>query len=162
LSIWGNGSLTNLDGISDITTIGGELYIGSNNNLTNCCGIKHLLSDSGAIGGSIYINDNPSECSSEYEILDAECGSTNILNKPFGKMDFSIQPNPTSGLMEISFSKNVKAAIEVKEITGKSLIRRSTEKNQVTLNLSRLPNGLYLVSIQTGGNVVTKKVVLQK
>ena len=77
-------------------------------------------------------------------------------------MDFSIQPNPTSGLMEISFSKNVKAAIEVKEITGKSLIRRSTEKNQVTLNLSRLPNGLYLVSIQTGGNVVTKKVVLQK
>ncbi|MEZ4906179.1 MAG: hypothetical protein R2771_00650 [Saprospiraceae bacterium] len=77
LYIGNNSALTNLDGLSNLTTISGNLDIVDNDALTNCCGIQELLVTPGAIGGQITIYDNPSECSSEEEILDSDCSNYN-------------------------------------------------------------------------------------
>ena len=74
LSIENNDALTNLDGLFNITTVGGNLRIINNSALSNCCGIQNLLFTPGVISGSININNNPSECSSESEILSSNCG----------------------------------------------------------------------------------------
>ncbi len=71
IEIYSNDALENLDGLSKITSVGGDLYISNNSSLTNCCGIQRLLSTSGAIAGSVSIYSNPSECSSEQEILES-------------------------------------------------------------------------------------------
>ena len=73
LVIHNNDALTNIDGLTNLTSIGGNLEIYSNAALTKCCAIQELLSTPGAIGGSINIYNNPSECSSEEEIIARPC-----------------------------------------------------------------------------------------
>jgi len=48
--------ITNLTGLNNLTSIGGTLWINSNNALTDLSGIGNLLS----IGGSLYINNDSS------------------------------------------------------------------------------------------------------
>ncbi len=82
LNISYNEALTNLDGLSNLTSVNWNLNISYNNVLSDCCGIQHLLSTPGSIGGQITINNNPSECSSEEEILES-CGiNIDILTFP--------------------------------------------------------------------------------
>src|SRR5690606_7953930 len=47
---------TNLDGLNNLTSIGGGLYIDSNPNLTNLDGLSNLTS----VGGYLYIQSNSS------------------------------------------------------------------------------------------------------
>ena len=54
LSIVNNDALTNLDGLSNITSIGGGLYIADNAALTNLDGLSNITT----IGDNLYIDDN--------------------------------------------------------------------------------------------------------
>ena len=58
LYIFGNGALTNLDGLANLTSVGGDLYIGvffnGNPALTNIDGLANLTS----VGGDLYIFGN--------------------------------------------------------------------------------------------------------
>src|SRR5690606_1131249 len=54
LSISSNSQLTNLDGLSNLTQIGGYLYIVNNSQLTNLDGLSNLTQ----IGGYLYIQNN--------------------------------------------------------------------------------------------------------
>jgi len=51
-----NSSLTNIDGLSNLESIGGELHINLNSSLTNLDGLSSLES----IGGDLYIQNNSS------------------------------------------------------------------------------------------------------
>src|SRR5690606_30451898 len=53
-SITHNSSLTNLDGLSNLTSVGGYLYISSNSSLTNLDGLSNLTS----VGGFLFIYSN--------------------------------------------------------------------------------------------------------
>lgn len=79
LQIRNNNSLTNLDGLSNLNSIGNNLNISNNPNLVNCCGIHHLLT---VPNFGIYIADNPSNCSSETEIIEKICGIAISSNPP--------------------------------------------------------------------------------
>lgn len=70
MNIFGNNELTNLNGLENLTNVGSYLIISNNNNLVNCCGIHNLLTTPNAIGGNINIFNNPSNCSSETEIIE--------------------------------------------------------------------------------------------
>ncbi len=69
-----NNSLPNLDGLFNLNHIQASLSISNNESLEDCCGIRELLVDPVGIGGLTIINNNPSECSSEIEIVDKYCG----------------------------------------------------------------------------------------
>src|SRR5690606_15639211 len=56
LYIGSNSSLTNLDGLSNLTSVGGFLYIGSNSSLNNLDGLSNLTS----IGADLVIRSNSS------------------------------------------------------------------------------------------------------
>lgn len=64
-----NDLLENLDGLSSLLHVGDTLVITNNPALNDCCGIYDLLNDNG-VGGFIDISGNPSECSSDNEILE--------------------------------------------------------------------------------------------
>src|SRR5690606_20814268 len=54
LYIYNNSNLINLDGLSNLTSVGGLLVIGSNSNLTNLDGLSNLTS----VGGYLSIYNN--------------------------------------------------------------------------------------------------------
>ena len=80
LWIFKNERLINLDGLISLTSIGEFLNINTNHNLVDCCAITDLLENQAtAIGGSVSIFANPSECSSPEEVLDGNCRMRLIL-----------------------------------------------------------------------------------
>ena len=70
LMIWNNDVLTNIDGLAALTSVGRELLIGNNDALMRCCGLYPLFT-SGTIGGGISIYDNVAGCNSPEEIINA-------------------------------------------------------------------------------------------
>src|SRR5690606_1932002 len=54
LNIGSNSSLNNLDGLSNLTSVGGHLYIYNNPNLTYLDGLSNLTS----VGGNLFIDSN--------------------------------------------------------------------------------------------------------
>ena len=75
--------------------------------------------------------------------------------------DVSIFPNPSNGVFNIVFSKNVNTVF-ISDITGKNIFRKKINGGSTNLDLSHFTNGMYLISFQTNGQVVNKKIILQK
>ena len=132
-----NDALTNLDALSNITSISGSLTIKQNNVLTNCCGIQNLLDTPGAISNSITIEFNPSECSSKNEVINAACGlSVKIFN------DISqdcINDNDEIGIANRQF------IIQPGDIIGKT-------NTNGRWSLDSLPLGDYTVSLDVSSS----------
>ncbi len=77
----GNTGLQNLDGLASLTSVGGNLNIGYNTVLSDCCGIYDLLTTPGAITGTINIFSNQTGCDSKPAILTAcDTDGDGILN----------------------------------------------------------------------------------
>jgi len=80
-----------------------------------------------------------------------------------------LYPNPFNPVLNIDFDINQAGLVEVKisDITG-SMVKTVYEgfegagKHQINWNSENLPSGVYFVSLQAGGNSLTKKVVLLK
>ncbi len=72
------------------------------------------------------------------------------------KIDWSISPNPTTGIIQIKSAQ--KGNISIMDNTGKTVISIvSSEVN--ALDLSQLPSGIYFAKIQTANGSNTQKVV---
>ncbi len=67
-----SNSITHLNDFSNLEYVGGDLIIHDNPNLTDCCGIQHLIHQPNALGGVTDIYNNPTECSSANDILSSE------------------------------------------------------------------------------------------
>jgi hypothetical protein len=80
-----------------------------------------------------------------------------------------LYPNPFNPVLNIDFEINQAGLVEVKisDISG-SMVKTVYEgfegagKHQISWNSEILPSGVYFVSLQAGGNSLTKKVVLLK
>jgi hypothetical protein len=74
-----------------------------------------------------------------------------------------LNPNPTSGLLQITSSNQPITQIEVYDLSGRRLYHRifgESENKQVQINLSALSNGVYVVKTTSGEQVSTKKFVV--
>lgn len=77
---------------------------------------------------------------------------------------FSVFPNPSSGVYFIQFNNVVNEGIlSVTDVLGKEVHRSNVEgKDNTSLDLSALPNGMYFLNLKVQGEVVTKKLMLNK
>lgn len=83
LEIRYNSALTNLDGFLYLISIDGNLNVSNNSVLYDCCGIQNILLNTGAITGNVTIVYNPTECSNQNEVENADCGlAANIIANP--------------------------------------------------------------------------------
>ena len=76
-----------------------------------------------------------------------------------------IYPNPTTGIVSIRLADNElsNAIVKVYDMNGKLVNLVPTMSNdKLTLDLSSLRSGLYLISIQTPTQTITKKISLIK
>lgn len=76
----------------------------------------------------------------------------------------TISPNPSNGIINLDFSKSFTTGkITVTDLAGRSVyVSKLNSSKTQQVNLSNLSNGVYIVSIETGSEQFTKKIVIKK
>jgi hypothetical protein len=75
--------------------------------------------------------------------------------------DFSIFPNPTSGIINIELTDPlVSGSFEICDIFGKRIIRKEVYRNGIyELNLTSQPDGIYVIRITNGEKVGAQRFI---
>ena len=92
--------------------------------------------------------------------IDENCDGEDQIVSNFEKEMIrpEISPNPTSGLLDIQLIDFENAILEVKDYNGHTLIMKVIGK-QEKIDISRFPDGIYLLQIQTEEFLWTQRVV---
>lgn len=72
-----------------------------------------------------------------------------------------VTPNPGKGIFKISCELSAPLNLELLAADGKTLIRESHSENHFTLNISRLPQGIYLLKITDGRQIRYARLIKQ-
>lgn len=73
----------------------------------------------------------------------------------------SVFPNPTDGIVNI-IDFEINSSIEVFNIIGDKIYTGILSKGNNSIDLSNFSNGVYFIKLNTGGQIVTNKIVLNK
>jgi hypothetical protein len=77
-----------------------------------------------------------------------------VLNR-----DYSVYPNPTSGILNVKLTRDELTTIKVYTPTGKEVYNVDTQ-NSVSINTSQWAKGIYMVMLITAtSNGITKIIV---
>lgn len=76
---------------------------------------------------------------------------------------FSIYPNPTNGVVNVSYfgNENAQMNIEVLDLNGRAVKAFTTNAYSYTLDLSELPAGVYALRFSGDAGVAVKQVIIQ-
>lgn len=75
----------------------------------------------------------------------------------------SIFPNPTTGLVNLQFSENTFATVDVFNVLGERMISSTFNTNGTrTMDLGSLSNGVYYMNVVAGDLTATRKITLSK
>ncbi len=75
----------------------------------------------------------------------------------------SIFPNPTTGLVNLQFSENTQATVDVFNVLGERVMTSTFNTNGTrTMDLGALNNGVYYMNVVAGELTATRKMTLSK
>ncbi|PLW93675.1 MAG: hypothetical protein C0591_14280, partial [Marinilabiliales bacterium] len=74
---------------------------------------------------------------------------------------FTIGPNPVHDYLNVYFlhPSNEMREVTVTDISGKIILKKNTRNQQLQLNTSSLKNGVYLVSVTDGKDILVKRFI---
>lgn len=79
------------------------------------------------------------------------------------EMDLELYPNPSPGFVNVVFPKTINGGrVTIMDIQGRTLLQTAITDKQITLELSNLPSGVYLLTFQKEGTLIKKKLILQR
>jgi hypothetical protein len=74
--------------------------------------------------------------------------------------DVNIHPNPTQDWITVSLEEGTATSVSIRNSLGQLLLSdKKPSTNQVELDLSSYPTGIYFLQLEVDGQVITKKVV---
>ncbi|MFC7774620.1 T9SS type A sorting domain-containing protein [Flavobacterium sp. GCM10027622] len=108
---------------------------------------------------SIYFDFNPAIVTNTYTTEFVSALSTD----DFDQSAFTLYPNPTTGMVTIALkdSSNRIDSLNVVDVTGKTVLKKSVNDSVVIADVTSLANGLYFITIRAGQQESTIKVVKQ-
>ena len=83
------------------------------------------------------------------------------LREVSAKNTFKMYPNPASTQVTISGNEGLVKSVQVFDITGKLVMTNQSNSVQVTLNIENLPNGIFLVQVQTNQGIEVEKLIIE-
>lgn len=107
--------------------------------------------------------DNPNASNIVFEVNENEV--TTGISEILVNQTVQIFPNPTSSDLNIVFelTDNLDAQFTLTDVTGKVVffenLSLTNGKQQLNFNIADLPNGVFFANINTGKNVISKKVI---
>jgi len=108
-----------------------------------------------------------------YEVIQGATGATAFFagaNQALSIKEFNltttttISPNPVKQFINLNFNSKIKVQnITIHSISGKKIYNKEYKKivDNIQIPADNLTNGVYLVSIETGNNTITKKIIKQ-
>ncbi|MGB4958581.1 MAG: T9SS type A sorting domain-containing protein, partial [Saprospiraceae bacterium] len=75
-----------------------------------------------------------------------------------GSIAINIFPNPTTDMVNILSQTEIQA-FHIFDMNGRSMMHKSVEDTELTLDISPLPKGVYTLSLNTDGNIISKKII---
>ena len=87
-----------------------------------------------------------------------------VLSNDTGVESLEIYPNPVRDLMNLNYQiQSDEALLVIYDLSGKVVFSRNldADNTKAELNLAGLEKGFYLVRINDGSDVITKKIVKQ-
>jgi hypothetical protein len=79
-------------------------------------------------------------------------------NDEFDNINFSFYPNPTSSILNISYSKII-SEVSVSNVLGQLVLNKKTNSSEVQIDLSPLAEAPYFVKVISEGKEKTIKVI---
>lgn len=76
----------------------------------------------------------------------------------FDIFNFSYYPNPTEGILNLNFNETI-SQVSVVNLLGQVVLIKQVNNNQSAIDLSGLPNGMYLVNVVTDSETKTIRIV---
>lgn len=74
----------------------------------------------------------------------------------------TLLPNPTGGILTVASVQSPVQYVEVSDLSGRVLLQRGMHEDTVRIDLSELPDGIYLVRIATRDGISVHKVIKQR
>jgi len=152
---------------NDLTAIGSNWKIFNNGFIlkdTQSYIVKAVLPDS--VYWLIHFTDFGGNATGKVVFDKLKLRSNNVSIKQEQLGVFNIFPNPANGQLFISLenSKVSKAIVEVTDLTGKMIVNQNIQVipdfGAYELPIKNLKSGIYLVSVKSGDNILTQKLVV--
>ena len=76
--------------------------------------------------------------------------------------EITVWPNPVENICHIRLPNKHNAEIQLFDAQGKLLLRNRADADEVEIDFTGRPSGMYLLRVVSDGNVVTTKKVIRK
>jgi hypothetical protein len=164
ITIWENPSLTSLVGLDSIAAGSIANLNISNNTSLSTCAVTSICDYLVAPNGTVLIENNAPGCNSPEEVIEAcESSSIEVIG---GEDGFNVFPSPFTNQLNIEFTLDQPCRIVVTVYNNMGrLAAKPAEKelqpgkNQLQWDNSKLPSGIYLLHLQVGQKIITRKII---
>jgi hypothetical protein len=117
-----------------------------------------------AVGDENYWGRNPfdPQCITEPTPINITENPNSGINAFAEKVSVSVYPNPTHGLLYIELNNYRNEIIDmmIYDSYGRTVVKHHLESANNSYDLSKLVPGAYFVRLQSGDNVMSKKILL--
>ena len=102
------------------------------------------------------------ECITEPMAIDITENPNTGVNSFAEKVSVSVYPNPTHGLLyvELNNYRNDVVDMMIYDSYGRTVVKHQLQSEKNSYDLSKLAPGAYFVRLQSGDNVISKKILL--
>jgi hypothetical protein len=109
-------------------------------------------------GGVYYVTQTIDECTSDYLVITANQA---LATGHFNMSSLSVYPNPASDVLTVA-NGGVLSEVVVTNLLGQEVIRQAANAASVQVNVSRLPQGSYILQVRAAdGGSASVKIVKQ-
>ena len=114
-----------------------------------------VLNNKAYIGGGWGFG--PSFSSDWYEFTADTTTGIETQNQTIPKI--SLYPNPANNMLNLQLPENEKGIVSILEIEGKNLMTINAETKNLSIDISSLPKGFYIISYQNEQGVANTKFI---
>jgi hypothetical protein len=72
---------------------------------------------------------------------------------------FTLYPNPVKDILSVSGEESIIQSVKITDLSGRTVKSILCKMKQVDIPVNDLTPGYYLVTVQTGNNVITEKII---
>lgn len=156
LSFVFNWDLLSLSGLENLDSASINILVIRNNYSLSDCAAQSICNYLASPNGYVEIHDNAPGCNSPEEVLhDCFVGIPELPED----VRISVYPNPASTSVNIANVDGFVNEICIYNKLGQRVIHEVNPRN--TIDVSRLPQGLYIVEVVWDGHRVREKLIVQ-
>jgi hypothetical protein len=145
--------------VSSLTSVT-SISVGLNHSLAikdNSTAMTWGGNGSGQLGIGSYTGSNVPK------LIKGLCSSVSAIEENLIENLIFVYPNPSSGIFQLNFDNMqlAKEELEIYNVSGEKVYTVANIKQQMQIDLSALPTGIYFVKVYDGTKIYNQKIVVQ-